>query len=442
MMKKLKSAFFAAAAGLLFFSCATKPEIYIAVDEGVAHANFDAALRAIEAAQTPPPGKDKPKKPIYPERNAVMLYLDRGALEHYAGKFEDSSRSLQEGERLIEEAFTKDISQEVSTYILNDNTRDYGGEDYEDVYINVFNALNYYHREDLEGALVEIRRVNEKLAYIADKYEAGASKVKTFIRSKLNKIIFPEEEPVSFSNSALARYLGALFYRGNRNTDDARIDLEELRSAYTQAPGVYANPPPPGLDGELEIPRGKARLNVLAFAGLGPVKESWSQTFAVPMPDPYNNLTLNLPRMVDRPSQITRIEAAVEGGQTFKLDLLEDMGLVATETFKAKYSLIFLKTLARVVAKYAAVAVAEHAGGAFFAQIAGGIFIAASEHADIRLSRYFPRYAFVGGLNLDPGVYNVTVNYYAGNGLIRAVRLEGVPVEAGKLNMVEAVCLR
>jgi hypothetical protein len=124
MMKQLKSVFFAAAAALLFFSCATKPEIYRAVDEEVAQADFDAALGAIEAAQTPPAGTAKPKKPIYPEKNAVMFYLDRGALEHYAGKFEDSSRNLQEGERLIEEAFTKDVSQEVSTYILNDNTRD------------------------------------------------------------------------------------------------------------------------------------------------------------------------------------------------------------------------------------------------------------------------------------------------------------------------------
>jgi hypothetical protein len=446
MMKRLRNVCFAAVVVLLFFSCATKPEVYQAVDSEVAQADFDTALRTIEAAQTPPEGKNKPKKPIYPEKSTIMFYLDKGALEHYAGRFEDSSQTLQEGERLIEEAFTKDVSQEVSSYIANDNTRDYSGEDYEDIYINVFNSLNYYHRGDLEGALVEVRRVNEKLTYLTDKYEAGGSKIKTFVQNRVNNLIFPQE-PVTFSNSALARYLGGLFYRGNKNMDDARIDLEEVRNAYTQSPGVYNNPLPKSLDEELEIPQGKARLNVLAFAGLSPVKEQWVQYFPLPLEPPNNTAKLALPRMIDRPSLVTRVEVAIDGGETLQLELLEDMGLVAFETFKAKFSLIFLKTVTRVIVKATASAAAskaaEQSGGmGALVGLVGKVATDVSEQADIRMSRYFPRYALVGGLNLDPGTYNLTVNYYANDGLIWASKFEGVQVDAGKLNLVEAVCLR
>ena len=70
------------------------------------------------------------------------------------------------------------------------------------------------------------------------------------------------------------------------------------------------------------------------------------------------------------------------------------------------------------------------------------IAVNASEQADIRMSRYFPRYAYAGGLNLDPGVYAITVNYYGPGGLVQSVKRPGVPVEAGKLNLVETVCLR
>ncbi|MDR2617779.1 MAG: hypothetical protein LBC62_02805 [Treponema sp.] len=429
-------------AGAFFFfflSCAGAPGAYREIDLGIQNGSYTGALASMET-------KDA-KKNIYTGKNFILLCLDRGMIRHYAELWEDSSRDLEEGERQIEAAFTKSLSQEIASYIVNDNTRDYAGEDYEDLYINVFNALNYYHLNDLEGALVEIRRVNEKLRYLSDKYEAAIDKV---VASNKNLSTTNYTVTASkFSNSALARYLGVLFYRGNGNMDDARIDLEELREAYALAPDVYRNSLPSSLDGELLVPRDKARLNVLSFTGLSPVKEGADRMIPLPLPSPNNWARLSLPQMLERPSAIHSVEVVLDSGERFGLELLEDMSAVARETFKAKYDLIVLKSIARTIIKAGTVAgigaaldSGNDSGWGVLFSFLGRIAADVSEQADLRISRYFPGYAYAGGVNVDPGVYSATVNYYGLRGLISSDRRENVLVEAGKLNLMEFVCLK
>jgi hypothetical protein len=56
------------------------------------------------------------------------------------------------------------------------------------------------------------------------------------------------------------------------------------------------------------------------------------------------------------------------------------------------------------------------------------------------MGRYFPSKAYIGAVNLDPGAYTVTVSYLAGG---RAVDMsKTVEVIAGKISLVEAVCLK
>jgi hypothetical protein len=424
-------------ASLLLLACATRSDVYKEIDAAVESASFENAVAAIEKGQDG-------RRPVYPAKNRILLYLDKGILEHYAGQYDASSTDLQEGERLIEEAFTKSVSQEVSSYIVNDNTRDYSGEDYEDIYINVFNALNYYHRGDTEGAMVEIRRVNIKLQALADKYAAGGSRIREFVKERVESLVIPDDEPVVLTDSALARYIAGLFYRGDNRPDDARIDFEEIEKIYAAAPGVYSSSVPASVAEELSgVPSGKARLNVLAFTGLAPVKQE--NVFFIPVPLPsnvFNQVKLALPRLVTRPSRIDEVTVRLQNGESFPLELIEDIEAVAVETFKAKYGLIFLKTLTRVALKTAAgeaaAQAAEEAGG-FGSIVSLGSRLAAdiSESADIRLSRYFPGKAWAGGITLDPGVCDVTFTFSNGDTVTKKIT-----VKAGKTNIVEAFNLK
>jgi hypothetical protein len=424
-------------AAAVCISCATGS--FTKVDNAVSREDFSGGASILEDS----------KSSYYTNRDAILYYLDKGMLTHYAGLYDDSSQLLEEGERAIEAAFTKSLTMEIGTYLLNDNTREYAGEDYEDIYINAFNALNYYHRGDTEGALVEVRRMNNKARYLAAKYDVVLSNLQKKALEESAEVP-PDPNAVSkFTDSALARYLGMLFYRSAGHDDDARIDRNQLLTAFANSPNVYTYPVPASIDGELEIPRGMARLNVLAFGGLSPVKEE--VTMRIPLPR-SRWVKIALPEMVDRHSEIRKVEVIFDNGQTFDLELLEDMAAVARETFKDRKNLIYLKSVIRAVLKGASSSVldsaSEEVGGNTglalgILSIAAQVYAEASEQADLRISRYFPAAAWAGGINLEPGIHSFKVNYYGQSGKpLVSMKYENMNIRAGALNLAEAVCLK
>jgi hypothetical protein len=392
---------------------------------------------------------EKNRKTLYKRGDKILYLLDKGMLQHYARQYPESSQLLQEGEKAIEDAFTRSVTQEISTYLINDNVRDYGGEDYEDIYINVFNALNYYNRGDTEGAMVEIRRMNNKLRYLSVKYDAAI----TGLQKKALEDGAPlpnQNDKTQFSNSALARYLGMLFHRGAGQYDDARIDMEWLLAAFANSPSVYTNDIPESVSGETEIPKGMARLNVLAFGGLSPIKSE--NVTRIPLPD-LRWIKIALPEMVSRHSEIQNIELDLDNGQKVRLELLEDMDAVAKETFKARRQLIYVKSILRAAVK----TVSSSATGAAAKETDDGIaglilglysifaqaFAEVSEQADLRVSRYFPAKAYVAGINLLPGRYSFNIKYYNKNGKeIASIRYEDMNISENTLNLAQAVCLK
>jgi len=438
---------------LLLFSCAGGPNVYREIDDAVSRNDFEMGLQAIRRGQ-------QGSNPIYSTRNDISLYLDMGLLEHYAGNYLESSMNLQEAEFLIEEAYTKSISEGIASYIANDNTKSYPGEDYEDIYINVFNALNYYNRGDLEGAMVEIRKItisNGKLDMLSRKYENVQPGIADWFLDQLRNIGFlqnpelPRGQPVNFSNSALARYLGVLFYLGDGKPDDARIEFEQLRSAYAAHPHIYKTPLPVSAAEAMNVPAGKARLNVIAFIGLSPIKEEgiFHSTFPFLRYPSLRSPVFKLPKFTERRSDIGRIEVVINGRDGFSLELLEDMGAVMKETYNARFSNMFFKTYIRTLIKYAAAdasaaAMAERGSSstAMFSAIIAKSAIDASEKADVRMARYLPDKAFIGGVNLDPGTYTVTVRYYSGRGIIARDEYRNVNVRPGALNLIESISLR
>jgi hypothetical protein len=427
---------------LLFLSCATV-DPHVSVESLVEAEAFSQSVEALE----------NDSKEIYREKDRVLYYLDKGMLCHYAEDWNESSSLLQQGERAIEENFAVSISQEIGTYLINDLSREYDGEDYEDVYLNVFNALNYYHRGrddagNIDEALVEIRRMNNKLKNLSVKYGAMISGLQKAALESNAEIPANPETPREFSNSALARYLGMLFYRGTGAADDARIDRDGLKLAFADYPHVYSHPVPSSIDEELEIPPGMARLNVLGFSGRLPVKTE--ETLRIPLGSGW--IKIALPVLTPRPSRIGSVKVIFNNGERFDLELLEDIGKVAEAAFSGKKSVIYLRTVIRATAKGVSAAVfnamsesEEGQNNALFSLLGIGtqIFAEASEKADLRSSRYFPGKVYAGGINLTPGFYSFTVVYYTTGGDIAAERhFENVEIKANKLNLTETICLK
>jgi hypothetical protein len=466
-------------AGLVLMSCVTNKDPYQKIDTAVEKDDYQRAIDEITSAQAIRKGKKTPKKPIYGEDNQISMYLDKGLLEHYAGDYQSSYQDLTSAEQAIEAAYTKSVSADIASYVANDNTKEYAGEDYEDVYVNIFNALNAYHLKNGQAhALInDLVAQGGELQVLAEKYGQDDPKAKEFLEKAINAagvvfsfgtIQWPEPQKITFTNSALARYLGAVFSLAEGNKDMARYHLFELSNAFsTPLYNGLRVPEALAVSGErgdetgplLDIPQGKGQLNILIFAGLAPIKAE--TTVQIPFPSfqfpKAVPAALKVPGLVERPSSISSVKVSVEHSGPVDLILLEDMGAVITDTFNGHYSSVLAKTFARVLAKYvladaAAFAAAQSAREVLklpeiFALAAGTAVLNAAqaalnetESADVRMGRYLPSKAYIGAVNLDPGTYKVNVSYIVGGKTMDISKT--VEVTAGKISLLEDVCLR
>jgi len=430
-----------------------KTAAYEQLEGSVADEGFQAGIDNITQNQ-------RGGRRIYEENNAVSLYLDKGLLEYYAGDYRASTASLSNAERLIEEAFTKSITETAASFILNDNTKEYAGEDFEDIYLSVFNALNYYNLGNTEGALVEVRKLtlpSGKLDMIERKYQALNEKAISAGELPADATI-PQVENVIFTNSALARYLSVLFYLSEKNQDAARIEMEQLRAAYASQPTIYKTPLPSSVDNFTRTDNSTPRLDIICFAGMSPIKREKIDIVYFPFlsSEVLRNVNFKLPELVNRPDRIDRIEIVVND-QTFNLELLEDMGAVIRDTFKASYNSIVTKTYMRTLVKYLALDVANYAmrnddnnekTETMWETIrrntvltGGKALFDATEKADVRMARFLPNKAYVGSCFIAPGTYDITVNYYSNGVLTHSEVKENYTISQNNVNLLQLVNL-
>ncbi|MDZ8119344.1 hypothetical protein [Pontiella agarivorans] len=429
----------------------------------LAKGDYSSAISKIEAA----------KEKSYTHKDRVVYYLDTGMLYHWNGQYEKSNEQLEKAERAIEENFTKSISRSASSLILNDNARAYAGEDYEDIYLNAFKALNYLALGKNDSAFVEVRRINQKLTQLEDKYDNVAQ--------KLNEAEEAHEEFAPgknyFQESALGRYLSMLLYRNEDRWDDVRIDLEKISKGWKLQPDIYTFNEPDFSASTDQVYPPEARLNVIAFSGLGPEKKASSfyvfteenlivlagtqedylgkqelnGLSAIPWPGVKAgyNFKFQLPKMLKHPSQVNRIDAEIESVGTSSLQRLESLENAAVETFGIRKPLIYMKTLTRAVVKGLATQTATEqatdnmdSGLAFFTRLATTALVNRTENADLRISRFFPADASIREIHLPEGLYNIRIKYYdlAGKLLFTDER-NGVSIKAGKLNVLESAYL-
>lgn len=437
-------------AGFLLVSCTTMGDYdYSVIDHSLESGGYQSAYQRLE--------EDSGR--IYSTHDEVLLSLDKGVLSHYAGEYERSNQELAEAERKIEEYYAKSVTQAISSYLVNDTVVDYAGEVFEDIYTNILMALNYIHLGNIEGAFVEIRRFDNKLRAASAKYTDLIAQANRESGSNGGEMVaVPDME---FHNSALARYLSMILYRSRGQLDSAAIDLRYLDSAFASQPGIYNFPAPSSLAQELDVQEGKARLNVLAFSGLAPVKVEDGLQFYSAAGGFYYKIAY--PLMQRRPSSVAAVDVtaipaggrpaeSVQKALSVSMEPLESIGNIALDTFAQRQALVYLRASIRSVAKAASGAVwgglsdnASDAGvGLLFSvlQLASVVATETTERADVRCSRFFPGLAWVTGMSLEPGEYRVVIEYKDSSGGLVAWEERNVSVSLAGLNLVESLCLR
>jgi hypothetical protein len=451
---------------IIFFisSCSSMVTIkaqYKGIDKMMENRNFDKAIKQIE----------KSKEKNYAEKDRVLYYLDLGMLYHYKGDYEKSNALLTEAEYAIEELFTKSVSKAALSLMLNDNALDYFGEDYEDIYLNVFKAINYIHLGKWDDAIVEIKRVDIKLNLLEDKYKKLS---KEYGKSKESNIAI-RSGTTNFYSSALARYLSMLLYRAEGNFDNARIDKDKVVDAFNNEANIY-DFDMPKLDSALSRSN-KAKVNFICFTGRGvdkvaktlyihteknllvivPTEENkdfkeevkdFAAISAPGIPDNFH-FKFQLPYMKTLGSDVKEIRIRLTATTPIEAtgEKIESLQGVAVETFNVKKPIIYLKTIARTVGKGLLAAKGKEEInksvddplGQLLLGIAADVAVDATENADLRVSHFFPAYAYISEVEANPGTYTVEIGYYGKNGNLLFTDNKGeVEIKAKGFNFFES----
>jgi len=435
---------------LVFLSAcnSTRNNAFVPVDKSVAAHDYQTAINLL----SDPSAGDSFYRA---DKDLVLQYLDVGMLYHILGNSKASTKNFDEAERLIDEYFTKSITNAALTFIVNDYMSEYAGEDYENIYLNVFKAIDYARLNDFDGVFPEMKRMNGKLLLLKDKYQSLADGYNSSKDTSDNKVAPGSAE---FHDSALAHYLSAIVYRGDGRPDDADLELRKLDDVFRTSPKTFAFPKP-DLKYILGPTDGKARLNIVGFVGRSPIKKAKTLSIntgkniifittqyenaegkmvydaVVPFPllgvSPGYNFKCQTPFMQPFDSNIATVAVLVDGKPAGNLALIEDMAAVAADTFKLREPIIFTKTLVRTVVKGILAAKAKEAmkkgsesagfAGAllnFGAGIALDATVEQSEQADLRSARYFPGKAYVGEVLTEPGKHQVVVQYLDKSGTL------------------------
>ncbi len=428
---------------LLFTGCATTSEMGYNEQLAFEARNYGLSAQLIQ---------DKIDKEEFTEKDEVLYSLELGSIYHLQGDYEASNRYFTRAEEAIDENYTKSVSRGLGAFISNDNALVYDGEPYEDTYLNTFKALNYLHQNDLDGALVEARRIAHKLEQTAIRAK-GLSEVigsgdnpvfKTVGKDKINY----ELGELTVQDSPFSHYLSAILLAKTDKPDNARIEytrLEESMNSQATQLGTYGLTE--ALDSTITDPNSYNTV-LVGFTGRAPKKVGKKENFFIPIANV--DLVYAYPEIQVQNPVAERVEVTIDGKTTVEVPVIEHMDLVSAEVFNYKLPIIKSRALLRGAAKGTLKQVAVNKAkkqlgflGGLAADALGSAAVDASERADVRAWDSLPGKVHSTVLNLTPGKHRLEWKFYDGNDRLRFIRQEEVNVAEGQpLKLVQSEYLR
>lgn len=335
----------------------------------------------------------------------LAYLLDYATILQIAGRYKESTQAFLQAHELAELQDYHSVSRITGSLLLNEEAKQYKGDTFEKVFINAQLAMNFLAVNDLDAALVEARRINEK--YLK-------------LRS---------EESKQFELNSFAKYLSALIWEAHGSFDDAAIAYEEAykidplisgietdlvrankmarrESAYSKWKKTF----PSVQDDPNWQNRTTGELIVLVQQGWGPVKD-----FA---PHDY---TWPVLRQSDSRTKTVRLK--VEGlPQEVESRSVYDVEKAAIQTLEEdRLSLLGRRLLGVAVKDAVAQELNRKENGL---GTLAWIFMNIADRADLRQWSMLPESIQIVRLSLPPGSYQIHIHGYDGFGIPSSEQLE------------------
>ncbi len=254
--------------------CATYYQRNLQFQEAFAVGNLDKANKLL----------DKNKKAAE-DRNRLLYFMQKGAVLQLQGQYELSNQMLEQA-YIYTEDYKKNYGYEALVLVSNPMMRPYTGEDHEKVLIHYYKALNYLMLAKPQEALVEARRLNNKLNVLNDKY--GDRKNRYSDDAFAHILMGIAYEMDNDINNAFIAYRNAYeSYKTNylpefgvKAPDQLKKDLLRTASAMGFIDELQQYEKEFGMKYNAENGH-KPELIFFWHNGLGPVKSEWSMNFTV-----------------------------------------------------------------------------------------------------------------------------------------------------------------
>lgn len=239
------------------------------ISAGILTGNVQASLAMLEESAGGPdkvaaPSDKEEKdaaKPKADARKDLLFHMEAGQLKRLGGNTAGSTDSWLQADSVVR-AWEDDVKRDPSKFLgdlgaltLNDTMRTYEGRDYEKVMLNVGLALNHIAQNDWDKARVEIRKMHERQALIADyqskviekaREEAEGKKLKVTSFKELGgypieTLEDPEVQKLANSyESAFGHYLAGYVYESLGDTSLAAAGYRKAAEMMPNVPLIEA----------------------------------------------------------------------------------------------------------------------------------------------------------------------------------------------------------
>jgi hypothetical protein len=385
-------------------------------------------------------------------RDAFLYHAMRGQLLQMAGDFAGSNLEFEAAAATADALAPWSVTETLTDYTVNDAVKAYAGEDYERAYLHYYMARNYLALDDTEGALVELRRLDEVFRKLDARYE----------------------DDRRYQDDGFIRYLSGLIYESAGLLDDARVDYKLALAAYDSGGGLILGVPPPrGLVGSLarleEGGRGATEIVVVIESGWAPYKREESvevPVYAPLVPEGLRGASglaalvkIAYPEYVSVGAWGGEFAAgagaggcAGDGAIRAGGELAQDLDALAREALDRRLPAAQLRSTMRATAKQLALMKAKHEGeenrgeradgdDGFWSWLLRAIFediattaVAETEQADTRSWIMLPAAMWIVRIPVEPGSYEVCA-LDAGGAAAGGRPGAGTPVPLGRVTV-------
>lgn len=348
----------------------------------------------------------------------LVYLLDYATALQISGNYKDSNNVFLKADRLSDLVDYQSVTRQTGSLLLNQEMVQYKGDTFEKIFINAYLAMNFLEIGNLDDALVEARRINEK-----------------YIKNR-------QEEKKFFEMNSFSKYLSAVIWEANRNYDDAYIAYNEaykidptigpigedlIRSAKlarrNDAYKTWVQKFPEVKENKAWYDRSLGELIVVYQQGWGPRKFPSSSEYRLPM-------------LVPTQSETVLARLSLGGKETYVSRLIYDVQSAAIQTLKDDYSILIAKRVAGIAAKAVAADQVRQQN-----KLLGDLTYIAlnlADRADLRQWSLLPQSIQMIRVPLAPGKYKFDLEGLTMSGVPTGEALTGqeVEIKAGKKSFV------